>query len=123
MPPKPKSDADISAPHFQHPQSQSQSNPAYGQVYSPDPNQADLLEEIQKLTTRVGMLEQKRTIFNTDIIGLVETVTAVPVSIPKNPFQQIKIARISGVSYLYVYDSLNTNIGANSDGWLRVTIA
>lgn len=110
-------------PQFQHPQSQSESQPAYGQVYTPTPDQTDLIQQVEDLRSRIQLLEQKRTVFDTDLIGLLETVTMVPMGVPKSPYQQIKIARISGTSYLYVYDSMNINLGGNSDGWLRVTIA
>lgn len=102
-------------PSFEHPQSQSE-KPAYGQVFSPIPNNIDMDELVVELTRRVNLLEQKRTNLNTDIIGMFETVTVAPTGVPFNLFQQIKIAKISGTSYLYIYDTLN-------HVWLRVVIA
>lgn len=61
-------------------------------------------------------LNSTRINLNTDIIGLFEVVTAAPTLIPKSPYDQIKIAIISGVSYLYVYDQVN-------HAWKRVVIA
>lgn len=114
-----KSDAELAAPHFQHPQTQSQSNPAYGQVYTNNPNQADLLQQIQNLTTRIQQLEVNRATrinLNTDIIGLFETVTVAPTLIPTSPYEQIKLANISGTFYLYVYNT-------NSKTWKRTVIS
>lgn len=113
-----KSDAELAAPHFQHPQPQSQSNPAYGQVYSDNPNQADLMQQIQNLTTRIQQLEVNRATrinLNTDIIGLFETVTVAPTLIPTSPYEQVKLAVISGTYYIYAYNT-------SSKTWKRVAI-
>lgn len=92
-------------PQFQHPQTQSESIPAQGQVYTNNPitnTQFQLLEQ------RIQVLEQKRINFNTDIIGLFETVTVAPTSTtPNSPFAQVKISVIAGTTKLNVYDSVN----------------
>lgn len=111
----PKTDAEVAAPHFQHPQSQSQ-QPSYGQVFSQNENFDGLNQQIQELTRRLDALDVKRINWNTDIIGLVETVTAAPTIQPKSPFDQIKIAVISGTSYLYIYNATNRV-------WLRTVLA
>lgn len=98
MPKEPKSDAELATAHFQHPQSQSQGNPAKGQVFTyAEPAPEDL-------QTQVTALQNKRVNFNTDIIGLVETMNMAPTTTtPISPFQQFKIYN----SKLYFYDSLN----------------
>ena len=45
----------------------------------------------------------QRINFNTDIIGLYETVTATPSGIPKSPYDQVKIYNGS----LWIYDAVN----------------
>lgn len=108
MPKETKSDAELAIPHFQHPQPQSQGNPAYGQVFSENLNQADLLSTIAALAQRIELLEQKRINFNTDIIGLYQTTTLAPTTTtPTNPYQQVQITVIAGTTKLNVYDSLN----------------
>lgn len=101
---------------FQHPQPQSQSNPAYGQVFTDTPDIGVLKQQMQDLTQRILMLENKRVNFNTDLIGLFETVTAAPTLKPTSPYEQVKLVNISGTFYLYVYST-------NSLSWKRVTIA
>jgi hypothetical protein len=52
--------------------------------------------------------------FNTDIIGLFETVSVVPTNVPKSPYDQVKVY-VSGATYrLYWYD-------ANGGVWHYVT--
>lgn len=107
-------------PKFEHPQSQS-SQPAYGQIDGGNIDLGDLVEITDKLDFRIKSHihnggEATRINFNTDIIGLIETVTSAPTVVPSSPFDQIKIAVISGTTYLYVYDSLN-------HAWLRTVIA
>lgn len=103
------------APDFQHPQSQS-NHPAYGQVFSDQLSLSDLQEQIRVVSQKLQDYMNTRTNLNTDIIGLFETVTVAPTGIPTSPYEQIKVAVISGTSYLYVYDSANHT-------WKRVTIA
>jgi hypothetical protein len=102
-------------PYFQHPQPQS-NQPNYGQVYSSAPDTAQTIQDIQDLRQRIQMLEQKRVNLNTGLIGLFETVTVAPTITPANPYDQIKLANISGTFYLYVYNT-------NSNSWKRVTIS
>lgn len=91
-------------PQFQHPQPQSASQPMYGQVFSTTLDTADTQTQIEVLTRRIQDLENKRVNFNTDLIGLVETIGMAPTTTtPTNPFQQFKI--YSG--NLYYYDGLN----------------
>ena len=77
-------------PQFQHPQSQSSSQPAYGQVFTYELNTEDQANLIQSLTNRIQALENKRINWNTDIIGLFETVTVAPTLMPTSPYEQIK---------------------------------
>jgi hypothetical protein len=90
-------------PHFEHPQQQSM-QPASGQV-ALAPTQQD--SQISYLQQSVQDIQTKRVNFSTDIIGLVETLTAAPTNIPTAPFEQIKLAVITGTTYLYVYDATN----------------
>lgn len=91
-------------PQFQHPQPQSESQPAYGQVFSLIPNATDSQAQIETLTRRIQDLENKRINFNTDLIGLVETMTMAPTTLtPVTPYQQFKIYN----GNLYFYDSKN----------------
>lgn len=101
-------------PHFEHPQSQSQ-QPAYGEVFSSTPDYSGLDAQVQELTRRIDFLETRRINFNTDIIGLFETVTVAPTGIPTSPYEQIKLANISGTFYIYAYNT-------NSKSWKRVAI-
>lgn len=114
--PNKKTDAELAAPHFQHPQPQSESKPAYGQVFTDTPNTDLLMQSLEDLTRRIETLEQKRVNFNTDLIGLFETVLVAPTGIPANPYDQIKLANLSGTYYLYAYNT-------SSKTWKRVVIA
>lgn len=117
-----KSDAEIAEPHFQHPQIQ-KNQPAAGQI---DTGEVSTPDQLRDLTNRIQALESilhGRVVFSTGIIGLFETVSVAPTGIPLSPYDQIKIARISGTSYLYIYDNVNKTLGGASNGWLRVTIA
>lgn len=109
-----KTDVEVATPSFQHPQKQSQ-QPEYNQVFTAVPDLAGLIEQVQDLENKVHILDAQRVNLNTDIIGMFETLTVAPTGVPFNIFQQIKIAKISGTSYLYVYDTLN-------HVWLRATI-
>lgn len=102
-------------PDFKHPQPQS-SQPAYGQVFSDSPDPTLQVQDEDELKRRVSFLESKRTNLNTDILGLFETVTVAPTGTPFNIFQQIKLATISGTTYLYIYDT-------KAHAWLRVALA
>lgn len=98
MPKQPKSDAELAEPHFQHPQPQSQGNPAKDQVFIPTQPSSD------ELQAQITNLQSKRVNFNTDIIGVVETIGMAPTtSTPTSPFQQFKIFN----GFLYFYDTLN----------------
>lgn len=110
-----QTDAEKAAPYFQHPQQQ-QNTPAYDQIAAQTPNTAALQAQIQDLTTRLEILENKRINFNTDLIGLFETVTAAPTIIPVSPYDQFKLANISGTFYIYAYNT-------NSKTWKRVVIS
>lgn len=91
-------------PAFQHPQQQSQSAPAYGQVYSDTLNTADAQTQTDALTQRVVNIESKRVNFNTDIIGVIETMSIAPTTTtPTSLYQQLKIY----TGKLYFYDSKN----------------
>lgn len=111
----PKTDAELAAPNFQHPQSQSK-QPAYDQIAGIAPDLTTVVNQLQTLTDRVQAMENKRINFNTDIIGLFETVTVAPTGIPTSPFEQVKLANISGTFYIYAYNT-------NSKTWRRVVIA
>jgi hypothetical protein len=43
---------------------------------------------------------------STDLIGLFEVVTVAPTLIPKSPYDQLKIANLSGTWYIYLYDQV-----------------
>lgn len=95
-------------PTFEHPQSQSNKPDPY-QVYSDVPDANSNAVQIQSLEERVSGLESKRLNLNTDIIGLFETVSLVPVGIPTGPWQQIKIYVNGATLRLYWYDG-NANV-------------
>lgn len=102
-----KTDAELAAPHFQHPQSQS-STPAHDQIDSVKP---------VGITTQVASdAQNKRVSIDTDVIGLFETLTAAPTGSPINTWQQIKIAKIAGTWYLYVFDAVG-------QVWKRVALS
>lgn len=111
---KPLTVADV-APHFQHPQSQS-SQPAYGQIAGVSPDTATLTRQIEELTQRLDLIENTRTNLNTDIIGLLETLTVAPTGTPTSLFEQIKLVVIAGTYYIYAYNT-------NSKTWKRVVIS
>jgi len=116
-----KTDAQLAEPHFQHPQPQ-KSTPAAGQVDSglPDPTQ-----QLQDLTNRIQALESTqhgRIVFNTGLIGLFESLTIAPTGKPLSPYDQVKIAKISGTTYIYFYDYNQPTGGSASNGWFRVAI-
>lgn len=89
---------------FQHPQPQS-SNPAYGQIPSA-PNLQDITAQIQQLSAEIDKVQNTRINFNTDLIGLFQTVSVVPTAVPQSPYQQIKIYVNSTTYRLYVYDGV-----------------
>lgn len=91
---------------------------------APDPT-PDYQGQIDALTVQMhdlirthqhSGLTAMRNNFNTDLIGLIEVVTVAPTGIPTSLYQQIKIAVISGTSYIYVYDQVN-------HAWKRAVIA
>lgn len=92
-------------PDFQHPQSQS-TKPTFGQVFSDTPDVSVLKGELSALKQKVEQMQNTRINFNTDIIGLFETVSAVPTGIPTSPYEQIKIYVSGGTLRLYWYDSV-----------------
>lgn len=107
---QPKTDAELAESHFQHPQPQSQGNPASDQVFTVNGTQ----QQLQDLTNKVTAIENKKdkVVFNTGIIGLFETVTSLPTTgttannpkgIPLSPYDQVKIFN----GKLYFYDSVN----------------
>ncbi len=102
-------------PTFEHPQSQT-NQPSVGQVFSDSLDVSGLNQQIAELTRRIETIENKRINFNTDLIGLFETVTVAPTLIPTSPYEQIKLANISGTFYIYAYNT-------NSKTWKRVVIA
>src|SRR6185503_3958341 len=83
-------DTSAAIPHFQHPQPQGD-QPAVGQIYNYNASVDQLNQQVQDLLSRVQLLENKRLVFNTGIIGLFETVSAVPTNVPISPYDQIKI--------------------------------
>jgi hypothetical protein len=98
----------IEQPDFPHPQLQSY-QPIAGQVYSSAPDLNSLSNQIQDALNKINNLMEKRINFNTDIIGLFETVSAVPTGIPASPYQQIKIYVNGATLRLYWYDG-NANV-------------
>ena len=103
---------------FRHPQPQS-NEPAQGQIAGAGTTQD---QQIAYLTSQVTQLQAKRINFNTDILGLFESLTAAPTGVPTGPYGQLKIAKISGTTYLYIYDYNQQAGGSGSNGWFRVAI-
>lgn len=69
---------------------------------------------IQDLDQRISYLENKPMTLETDLIGLFETVSAIPTGIPRTLYDQIKIYVNSTTLRLYWYD-------ANAHVWHYVT--
>lgn len=68
--------------------------------------------EIQDLQKRLGELEREvngRMSFETDILGLFETVSTAPTNTPYSPYDQVKIYVNGGTYRLYWYDG-NANV-------------
>lgn len=95
----PKTDAELATPHFQHPQPQ-KSQPEAGQVFGGTSDVGDQVADLQK---KISDMDNTRINFNTDLIGLVETVTVTPTGVPTSPYRQLKIFN----GKWYYYDSLN----------------
>lgn len=110
-------------PQFQHPQPQSSSQPAFDQIAGTAATLSTLQQQLQDLQQRVQMKENRRVAINTDLIGFFESLTAAPTGVPISPYGQVKIARIAGTSYLYIYDYNNPTTGGGSDGWVRTTLS
>lgn len=87
-------------PTFQHPQPQT-NQPAQDQIAGIDSQQS---QQIVALAQGLGAVQNARINFNTDLIGLFETVSVVPVSVPQSPYDQIKIYINSTTYRLYWYD-------------------
>jgi hypothetical protein len=87
-------------PDFQHPQSQSHSP-----QMANDQSVTILQNTIQELTRRVSALENRRINWNTDVIGLFQTVSVAPTQTPASPYQQVQIYVNSTTYRLYVYDN------------------
>lgn len=98
-------------PTFEHPQPQS-NQPAQDQIAGIDSAQS---QQISNLAQGFSQLQNKRIVFNTDIIGLFETVTVAPTGVPLSPYDQVKISVIAGTTALNIYDATN-------HVWKKVTI-
>lgn len=59
------------------------------------------------LEQRISALEEKTINFDTDIVGLLETVSTAPSGVPKNVYDQIKIYKNGSTYRLYWYDAAN----------------
>lgn len=94
-----------STPTFEHPQPQS-NQPAFGQVANSAPNTNELVGNIADINNKIEQLQNKRTNFNTDIIGLYETVSVAPTGVPTSPYEQIKIYVNGATLRFYWYDSV-----------------
>lgn len=90
-------------PHFEHSQPQTP-EPAQGQISGIDSEQDIALQTLQ---SQVFQMQNTRLNLNTDIIGLFETVSAVPTGVPTGPWQQIKFYSNSTTYRLYMYDATN----------------
>lgn len=91
-------------PTFKHPQQQS-NQPAYGQVFSPIPDTTTLTNELADLRQQIEELRNKRINWNTDVIGLFETVSVAPTLQPTSPYEQVKIYVNGATLRLYWYDA------------------
>lgn len=110
-------------PRFEHPQPQSDYSPAHGQVVGPPPQIADIQIQLDSLDQKLTDYINRRINLNTDILGLLQTVTKAPVQIPNSIYQQVQIAIISGTTYLYIYDVTQPAGGTASNGWFRVALS
>jgi hypothetical protein len=91
---------------FQHPQSQS-SQPLSGGM-----TLESLAAQVAQLQAQIN---QKHPVnLNTDLIGLFQTVSAVPTQVPNTPYQQIQIYMNGTEARLYWYD-------ANGGAWHYAT--
>ena len=107
---------------FQHPQPQSNNKPAFDQIAGEQATTQVLQSQLQALQQRVQQLQNTRVNLNTDLIGFFESLTAAPTGVPISPYGQVKLARISGTTYLYIYDYNNPTLGSGSNGWMRVAL-
>lgn len=92
-------------PDFQHPQSQTTA-PAYGQVFSDTLSTTDIATQTAGLQQQIKDIISKNVNFNTDIIGLFETINTVPTAVPASPYEQVKLYVNGSVFRVYWYDSL-----------------
>lgn len=100
-------------PAFDHPQPQS-NEPGLGQIYGDKPSNQELIRQVGELSQKVDFLIKNhihdganavRINWNTDIIGVIETVSSAPTIVPKSPYDQVKIYSSGGTFRLYVYDT------------------
>lgn len=98
---QPSKPAPVVKPNFQHPQPQS-SRPDADQIFEGD----SLEDRIAALEGQLSGVMSKRINFNTDLIGLFETVPIVPTGTPTNPFGQVKIYVNDTTYRLYWYDAM-----------------
>lgn len=61
-----------------------------------------------------GNMGQRINLF--DIFGKIECLSSAPTGAPDSIWDQVKVATVTGTTYLYIYDS-------NSATWKKVTIA
>lgn len=97
-------------PNFEHPYSQS-SLPQNISAPTQDDTEFRFQEVERKIDEKIANHIHdgggaQRINFNTDIIGLFETVSAVPTGSPKGPYDQVKVYVNGGTLRLYWYDGV-----------------
>lgn len=98
-------------PIFDHPQTQGMIPSGFGNTTPTD----DLLQKINDLSARLDSVisshqhngnSATRINFNTDIIGLFETVSVAPTIRPNSPYEQVKVYVNGATLRLYWYDTI-----------------
>lgn len=99
-------------PTFDHPQSQS-NQPAFGQIDGDNPDLDTLINQVKDLSDKVDRVinthihdgsQAQRINLNTDILGMIETVSTAPTLAPNSLFGQFKFYSNAGTFRLYVFD-------------------
>lgn len=102
-------------PKFEHPQPQSM-QPSFGQVDGYNPDLATLNQQVieqgigfgDKIKTHIhNGTNAPRINLNTDILGMLETVSTAPTAVPTSIYEQVKIYTNGATLRFYWFDVAN----------------